>query len=148
MSSLNDAGYAGDAGPRACLEALMQDASAQLVDVRTTAEWAYVGLPDLKAAGKEPVRAEWQVFPAMTIDADFVAKLDAMLAERGVGKEAPLYFLCRSGVRSKAAAIAMTAAGHASCFNVVGGFEGPPDPDGHRGRVAGWKVDGLPWTQT
>ena len=148
MSSLNDAGYAGDVAPRACLEGLMQYVSAQLVDVRTTAEWAYVGLPDLKGAGKEPIRAEWQVFPAMTVDGGFAAKVAAALAAKGVAKDAPLYFLCRSGVRSKAAATAMTQAGFTSCFNVTGGFEGPPDPDGHRGRVAGWKVDGLPWTQT
>ncbi|MCZ0735959.1 rhodanese-like domain-containing protein [Phreatobacter sp. AB_2022a] len=148
MSSLNDAGYAGDVAPRASLEGLMQNVSAQLVDVRTTAEWAYVGSPDLKAAGKEPIRAEWQVFPTMTVDPGFVAKVEAALASKGVAKDAPLYFLCRSGVRSKAAAAAMTQAGYVSCFNVTGGFEGPPDPDGHRGRVAGWKVDGLPWTQT
>jgi rhodanese-related sulfurtransferase len=148
MSSFNEAGYAGDVGPRACLDTLQQDQTAQLVDVRTTAEWAYVGLTELSSAGKEPIRVEWQVFPSMTVDAEFTAKVAAALAARHAGKEAPLYFLCRSGVRSKAAAKAMTAAGYTRCFNVAGGFEGPPDPDGHRGRVAGWKAEGLPWTQT
>ena len=59
-----------------------------------------------------------------------------------------IYFLCRSGVRSKHAAIAMTEAGWARCFNIASGFEGPPDPAGHRGTVDGWKAQGLPWTQT
>lgn len=126
---------------------MMTEPMAQLIDVRTAAEWAYVGSPDLKAAGREPIRLEWQVFPSMAVDPQFAAKLDAILKARGVPADAPLYFLCRSGVRSKAAAIAMTAAGYRRCFNVAGGFEGPPDGDGHRGRISGWKAAGLPWAQ-
>jgi rhodanese-related sulfurtransferase len=56
-------------------------------------------------------------------------------------------FLCRSGVRSRDAAIAMTAAGFKACYNVASGFEGDKDAAGHRGTVSGWKVDGLPWMQ-
>ena len=63
-------------------------------------------------------------------------------------KDAPLYFLCRSGIRSKAAAIAMAEAGFTACFNVAGGFEGPPDDRGHRGGSSGWKAEGLPWRQS
>lgn len=147
MSHAQEAGYAGDMIPEDSLAGLMQDSTAQLVDVRTTAEWAYIGAPDLKAAGREALRVEWQVFPAMGVNPDFVASLAAKLAERGTPKDAPLYFLCRSGVRSKAAAIAMTAAGYTSCFNVTGGFEGPHDTEGHRGTKAGWKAAGLPWVQ-
>lgn len=134
--------------PGECLNVMTSEASAQLIDVRTTAEWAYVGSPDLTAAGKQPIRQEWQVFPAMAVDPDFAAKLDSALQARGTPRDAPIYFLCRSGVRSKAAAIAMTAAGYSRCFNIAGGFEGPPDGEGHRGRVSGWKSDGLPWTQS
>jgi rhodanese-related sulfurtransferase len=148
MSSSIDAGYAGDAMPQESLDAIMTKSAAQLVDVRTTAEWAYVGSPDLRAAGKEPIRLEWQVFPTMAVDPDFVAKLEGALEARGLSKDAPLYFLCRSGVRSKAAAIAMAAAGHSNAFNVAGGFEGPPDAEGHRGRISGWKAEGLPWIQS
>ncbi|WP_439572836.1 rhodanese-like domain-containing protein [Phreatobacter sp.] len=128
-------------------EAISREADAQLIDVRTTAEWAYVGSPDLKGLDKDAIRIEWQVFPHMGVNPDFVARLAAALAARGVQPSAKLYFLCRSGVRSKAAAIAATEAGFASCFNVAGGFEGPPDAGGHRGRVAGWKAAGLPWIQ-
>lgn len=148
MLSVNDTGYAGDASVGATFEAISRQADAQLIDVRTTAEWAYVGSPDLKGLGKEAIRIEWQVFPHMGINPDFVARLTAALEARGVQRSAPLYFLCRSGVRSKAAAIAATDAGFTVCFNVAGGFEGPPDPGGHRGRVAGWKAEGLPWTQS
>lgn len=147
MSPSNDAGFAGDATPRESLDALMRDPAAQLIDVRTTAEWAYVGSPDLGAAGRDAIRVEWQVFPSMAVNPDFVADLGRALAARGTPKDAPLYFLCRSGVRSKAAATAMTAAGFGRCYNILGGFEGPHDAERHRGGKAGWKAEGLPWIQ-
>lgn len=147
MSLSDNAGYAGEVTPKGALDGLAADGRAQLVDVRTTAEWAYVGAPDLTAAGKQAIRLDWQVFPSMTVNADFVAILSRALDERGLAKDAPLYFLCRSGVRSKAAAAAMASAGYSRCFNVTGGFEGPTDRDGRRGRVIGWKAEGLPWTQ-
>jgi rhodanese-related sulfurtransferase len=80
----------------------------------------------------------------MQVDPDFVTKL----ADRvGSGRDVPLLMLCRSGVRSAAAARAMTAAGYRLCFNVAGGFEGGLDDAGHRGNAIGWKADGLPWSQ-
>ena len=136
-------GYAGDVSPKDAWRMLSEDRSAVLVDVRTTAEWSYVGLPDLSGIGKRPVLVEWQVFPAMQVNADFVAQL----AAQGVSGAAPVLFLCRSGVRSKAAAQALTQAGGKACYNVSDGFEGPLDGDGHRGTVAGWKRSGLPWLQ-
>jgi rhodanese-related sulfurtransferase len=63
-------------------------------------------------------------------------------------KGAPLLMLCRSGARSRAAAIALTAAGYGPCFNIKDGFEGALDPERHRGAAAGWKAEGLPWIQT
>lgn len=147
MTSATASAYAGDVTTRDCHARLASDPNAQLIDVRTTAEWAYVGSPDLSALSKEPLRQEWQVFPSMTVDPAFAVRLANELAARGVAKDAPLFFLCRSGVRSKAAAIAMTEAGFSHCYNVSGGFEGPHDPAGHRGHVAGWKTDGLPWRQ-
>lgn len=140
--------YAGDVTPAECLAALTDNPAAQLIDVRTTAEWAYVGGPDLRAAGREAIRLQWQVFPAMAVDPDFVGTLAAALSARGALEDAPLYFLCRSGVRSQAAARAMTGAGFSRCFNIAGGFEGPPDGEGHRGRRVGWKAEGLPWVQS
>ncbi|MGE0151950.1 MAG: rhodanese-like domain-containing protein [Reyranellaceae bacterium] len=136
-------GYAGDVSPLDAWRLLSENKDAVLVDVRTTAEWSYVGIPDLSPLGKQPVLLEWQVYPAMQVNADFVATL----AKHGLDGERPILFLCRSGVRSKAAAQAMTRAGASRCYNVSDGFEGPIDQAGHRGTVAGWKQSGLPWLQ-
>ncbi len=129
--------------PRDVWDALRKEAGAQLIDVRTDAEWTYVGLTDLAAAGKQPVLIPWQVFPAMQVNADFTEHLTAA----GLRPEHTLYFICRSGVRSLAAAAAAIEAGFPHAFNVADGFEGPPNGEGHRGEVAGWKAEGLPWRQ-
>jgi rhodanese-related sulfurtransferase len=129
--------------PRQVWEALLTDPNAQLVDVRTAAEWNFVGLPDLSAAGKQPVLIPWQVFPSMQVNPAFVDNL----RQAGLTPEHRLYFLCRSGVRSVAAAQAAIQAGMPHALNIADGFEGAPDADGHRGRIAGWKADGLPWRQ-
>ncbi len=148
MSSSQSNTYAGDVSPKDTFQALQSDAKATLVDVRTEAEWAYVGTPDLVALEKKPVLQEWQSYPAMAVDPAFVERLRATLQARGLAADAPVYFLCRSGVRSRAAAIAMTAAGWKHCYNVTDGFEGPRDSAGHRGAERGWKASGLPWAQT
>ena len=135
--------YAGDVSPRDAWNLLSSDEKALLVDVRTAPEWSFVGLPDLSPLGKRVVQQSWQVYPRMEVDADFAARLAAIAGDR----EAPILFLCRSGARSRAAAIAMTAAGYRRCYNVANGFEGNHDAERHRGRAAGWKADGLPWTQ-
>ena len=129
--------------PRQTWEALRNDPQAQLVDCRTDAEWTYVGLTDLSAAGKQPVLIPWQIFPAMQRNPAFEEQLRAA----GFTPAHHLYFICRSGVRSLAAAQAAIEAGFPHAYNVADGFEGPPDAGGHRGRVAGWKADGLPWRQ-
>ena len=127
---------------------LEKDPTAQLVDVRTRAEWAYVGVPDLSAVGKQPLLREWQSFPGGHLNPSFVDQLITDLLAAGAGQDTELYFICRSGVRSLAAARAMVEAGFCACHNVAGGFEGPPDQNKHRGTVKGWKVAGLPWVQS
>jgi rhodanese-related sulfurtransferase len=126
---------------------LKSDAGAVLVDVRTIAEWAYVGLPDLTAAGKQPVLVEWQGFPDNRLNTAFVERLTEALAQRGADRGTEIFFICRSGARSLKAAQAMAAAGYTRCRNVADGFEGPLDPNRHRGLLGGWKAKGLPWTQ-
>lgn len=148
MSYESAAGYAGDLLATDAYGLLANDPASTLVDVRTQAEWAYVGTPDLQALGKAPLYLEWQSYPSMAIDESFAARLVAMLKASGVKRGAPLVFLCRSGARSRYAAIAMTSAGWGPCLNVADGFEGPLDPSGHRSVAGGWKVGGLPWTQT
>lgn len=126
---------------------LQADPGARLIDVRTKAEWAYVGVPDLASLDKQVVLLEWQTFPDNRVDPQFADRLSGLLSKAGVGKDAELFFICRSGGRSRSAAQTMAAAGFSRCHNVADGFEGPLDACRHRGRVAGWKVTGLPWAQ-
>ena len=136
-------GYAGDVTPKEAWEMLAQDPKAALIDVRTDAEWGFVGIPDVAGLGKEVVLVPWKTFPAMGQNPDFVGQV----AASGVDRSSTLFFICRSGQRSRHAAIAMTAEGYGPCYNVSDGFEGPHNGVRQRGRVAGWKVDGLPWIQ-
>lgn len=132
-----------DVPPAQTWEALRADPQAQLVDVRTDAEWNFVGLPDLVSAGKQAVLIPWQIYPSMAVNERFTEHL----AEAGLTPEHHVYFICRTGGRSLAAARAAHAAGFPHAYNVADGFEGPPDGAGHRGTVAGWKASGLPWRQ-
>jgi rhodanese-related sulfurtransferase len=124
-------------------EALRGNPKAHLVDVRTDAEWNFVGVPDLVAAGKQAVLIPWQVYPTMQRNSRF----EAQLTESGFAPDHHIYFICRSGVRSLAAAEAARAAGFPHVYNVADGFEGPVDNQGHRGAAGGWKAVGLPWRQ-
>ena len=135
--------YAGELSVKQAWDLLSENPKAQLVDVRTNAESAYVGSPDLSSLGKEVLCVHWQIIPDMNTNPEFVNQVSSGCVE----KDAPLLFICRSGGRSLGAAEAMTAAGFRECYNVAGGFEGNRDAEGHRGTVNGWKVDGLPWRQ-
>lgn len=137
------ADYAGDLSVNEAWEMLGQEAGAVLVDVRTRPEWQFVGVPDLGRVGKKTVFVSWQNYPGMDRNSQFV---DAVKSA-GVSPDAPILFICRSGGRSRAAAIAMTGAGFGRCYNVAGGFEGNPDAGRHRGKTDGWKAAGLPWVQ-
>jgi rhodanese-related sulfurtransferase len=148
MSYQNFVGYAGDILAADAYTLLRGDSTSVLIDVRTQAEWTYVGTPDVQALGKTPLFLEWQTYPSMAVDANFAARLEALLLSEGVERGASLVFLCRSGARSRHAATAMTSAGWAPCFNVSDGFEGPLGDSRQRGGVSGWKAGGLPWTQT
>jgi len=134
--------------PEEAWQSLAKEPGAALVDVRTVAEWNYVGLPDLSSLRAPLLRVEWQSFPSGAVNASFVDTLEESLQSSGVGKDSPLFFICRSGARSASAAAAMTAAGYSQCYNVAGGFEGGRDGQGHRGTVEGWKAADLPWVQS
>ncbi len=129
--------------PRDVWHALQTDPDAQMVDVRTDAEWNFVGIADLSSASKAPALIPWQVFPSMQMNPNFTDQLK----QAGLKPENKIYFLCRSGVRSLAAAQAAISAGFPHAYNIADGFEGPPDASGHRGVSAGWKADSLPWRQ-
>jgi rhodanese-related sulfurtransferase len=148
MSYQNFLGYAGDILAVDAYTLLKGDSTSVLIDVRTQAEWTYVGIPDLQGLDKTPLLLEWQSYPSMAVDGDFAGRLETLLRSEGVEHGASLVFLCRSGARSRQAATAMTAAGWSPCFNVSDGFEGALDDSRRRGVVTGWKAGGLPWTQT
>jgi rhodanese-related sulfurtransferase len=128
--------YAGDLSPQDAWSKLEQ--GAVLVDVRTEGEWAHIGIPDTKATENDPLFIQW-TFPGGIPNPDFINQLKQQAPE-DTGVE--LVFLCRSGVRSVAAAIAATQAGF-TAYNVLEGFEGEPDRWGER-TVNGWKNRGLP----
>ena len=133
-ASLPYFGAVTPAEARALLEA---DPAARLIDVRTRAEWDYVG----RVPGS--VLIEWNTYPDGTRNPGFLEEL-----RRTVGQaDAPVLFLCRSGQRSDSAARAATAAGYTRAFNVLEGFEGDKDAAGHRGNLGGWRKAGLPWVQ-
>jgi rhodanese-related sulfurtransferase len=140
--------YAGDISAADSWQMLEEHPDAILIDVRSQAEWTFVGVPDLGLLDKTPVLIEWQSYPSMAVNQDFVDALSAELRRRQAADDTPLLFLCRSGARSRAAAVAMTAAGRKRCLNVAGGFEGDIDQERHRGNVGGWKAQGLPWIQS
>ena len=126
---------------------LKDNPATNLIDVRTRAEWAFVGLPDLSSLDKEVVMVEWQTFPDNSIEPGFGAALSAQLEALGASKTSELYFICRSGGRSLMAAQTLATLGYERCYNVSDGFEGRLDANRHRGNLDGWKVSGLPWVQ-
>ena len=135
--------YAGDITPKESWTVLSEHPDAVLVDVRTSAEWKWVGAPDLSGLGRAVVPVEW-VHSDGRRNENFVADLIAAGVTPG---ERPVIFLCRSGNRSIPAAEAATAAGIAPSYNMIDGFEGQLDEAGHRG-AGGWRSEGLPWKQT
>ncbi len=134
--------YAGDITPEEAWNLLNDDPDAVLVDCRTEAEWRFVGVADLSSLGRDVVYVEWNRTDGKHND-DFVEDLKAA----GVTPGEPVVFLCRSGNRSIGAAEAATEAGIAPSYNVLDGFEGQLDEQGHRGGT-GWKAVGLPWKQS
>lgn len=134
--------YAGDISAEESWDRLQNLPGSVLVDVRTRAEWSFVGLVDLSSAGKQPLLVEWQSYPTMAVNRGFVDQV-----KEAVDSQAPIFCLCRSGARSAAAAAALTAAGFDQAYNIAAGFEGDPDAQGHRGVVNGWKAAALPWRQ-
>lgn len=130
--------YAGAVTPKEAYALLQSDPRVKLIDVRTNAERDWVG----KVAVPETQHAaiEWNRYPGGQPNPDFLPQL-----EQVADKDDVLLFLCRSGVRSRHAARRATEAGFGQCFDILEGFEGDKDAQGHRKTVAGWCKAGLPW---
>ena len=129
--------YAGALTPTESFALLQAEPLSQVVDVRTRAEWEWVGRPP------EAVLIEWNTWPGTMRNAQFDRELLAKVPDKTV----PVLFLCRSGGRSHHAAALAAKLGYTLAFNILEGFEGDKDAHGHRGTVGGWKVAGLPWIQ-
>jgi rhodanese-related sulfurtransferase len=129
--------YQGALLPAESYELLQKAPGARIVDVRTRAELDYVG----RIPGS--VEVEWQHYPGGALNPNFLAQL-----EHQVDKQALVMFICRSGARSHSAAQAAAAAGYTQCYNVLQGFEGDRNAQGHRNTVGGWRFGGLPWYQS
>jgi len=136
--------------PQETWSSLENTSDALLVDVRTKAEWSFVGIPDLSPLGKQVILQEWRQYPDMSVNESFVANIQDQFEGTVPSK---IYFLCRSGVRSLEAAHVvsetLSAQGHSVvCVNVLEGFEGDLNSDRHRGETNGWKSRGLAWGQS
>ena len=147
LSLSESASYAGDIDVVTAWQNLSQDPKAILVDVRTHAEWSYVGIPLLDRPDREVILIEWLSYPDMAVHGDFTERLLTELEGRTVARDSAIYFLCRSGARSSHAATAMTPRWDGPCYNIASGFEGDLDDALHRSSCNGWKYAGLPWRQ-
>ena len=126
-------GYAGNVTLQQAF-AWVETGQAVLVDIRTDAERAWVGF--VPGAVSLPFK-QW---PGMQLNPDFDSGITA------IGSSKKLVLLCRSGIRSIAAAKRATELG-SQAYNILEGFEGDADAHGHRGKTGGWQFYGLPWEQ-
>jgi len=131
-------GYAGAVTPQEAFALIQGDPSVKLIDVRTNAERDWVGRVSIPAAQHGAV--QWSLYPGGTPNPEFLTQLAAQ-----AGKNEVLLFLCRSGVRSRHSAKLATENGYAQCYDILEGFEGDKDGEGHRKTVGGWCKAGLPW---
>src|SRR6185295_4109095 len=128
--------YSGAVTPQEAHEIWRNAPGAKLVDVRTRAEWDYVG----RIPGA--IEIELLTYPSNRPNPAFVSELEGK-----VDKSAPVLFICRSGGRSHNAAMIAKQAGYNTTYNVLEGFEGDKDEQGHRNTIGGWRAADLPWTQ-
>lgn len=129
--------YAGALLPSEAHELMLKAPGAKLIDVRTRAEWDFVG----RIPGS--IAIEWQSYPGSQPNPAFLDELGEQTE-----KDAIVMFLCRSGARSHAAACAASEIGYSHSYNILQGFEGDKDAHGHRASVGGWQFAGLPWVQS
>lgn len=133
--------YAGDVNANEAWEALKNIPEAELIDVRTEAEWNTIGTPDISTLNKAVIKCAWRLSPDMRMNTAFESTILAQVPDRST----PLYLLCKVGGRSMEAALALTAYGYTHCYNIVGGAEGKT-PSGFSGpSLDGWKARNLPW---
>lgn len=134
----NQLPYAGAVTPQEAYALLQSGVKVKLVDVRTNAERDWIGR--VNVAPEQHVAVQWNLYPGGTPNPDFLPQLAQV-----TDKDTVLLFLCRGAVRSRHAAKLATENGYAHSFDVLEGFEGEKDAEGHRKTVNGWCKAGLPW---
>ena len=134
----NQLPYAGAVTPAEAFELLQLDPRTRLVDVRTRAELDWVGRPAID--GAQYAHIEWIRYPGSVPNAEFIEQLRQVATP-----DTPVVFLCRSAARSKLAAVAAQKEGYAQAYDLLEGFEGDKDGQGHRKTVSGWCFRKLPW---
>lgn len=130
--------YAGALTPQEAYALLQADPDAKLVDVRTDAERDWIGRVEIPQS--QHLAVQWNLYPQGKPNPDFLQQLAEV-----ANKESVLLFMCRSGVRSRHSATAAAAQGYLNCFDILEGFEGEKDAEGHRKNVNGWCKAQLPW---
>lgn len=140
-----DGPYAGDVTSHEAWAELARNPAALLVDVRTPVEWSLIGKPDLSSIDRDPLYLDW--VGCQGKEPGFRTRLQTELERLNIDRDAPVFFMCQSGGRSKVAAIDCTALGYTAAHNIAEGFEGELDEQQHRNSISGWKVAGLPWRQ-
>lgn len=132
--------YAGAVTPNEAFQLLQTNPAVLLVDVRTNAELDWVGR--VQIGPKQHHAIQWNFYPTKR-NPEFLSELAEI-----ANKETVILFLCRSGGRSGSAAQLATEHGYSHCYNILEGFEGDKDQQGHRKTVNGWCFAGLPWVGT
>lgn len=132
--------------PREASKILEQENNAVLVDVRSTMEYSFVGHPinGIHVPIKEP--PSWDLQPGFVETVR--ASLAAQMPDNNQLNDIPVLMLCRSGQRSALAGEMLIKDGFTNVYNVLGGFEGDKDENGHRNTINGWRFHGLPWEQS
>lgn len=130
--------YYGAVTPQEAYALIQSDPRVKLIDVRTNAERDWVGRVNI--APEQHGAVQWNLYPGGTPNPEFLNQLQQV-----AGKDDVLLFLCRSGVRSRHAARTATEHGYQNCFDILEGFEGNKDDQGHRKTVSGWCKADLPW---
>jgi len=124
--------------PKQAWALAQSDPAALFLDVRMAVESQCVGYPP------GVVNIAWYEFPDYAVDsARFVSAVEKV----ATGRDQTVLLICRSGLRSVDAGMALEKAGFTQVINVLDGFEGEPDDQGHRSTECGWRFDGLPWRQ-
>ena len=134
--------------------ALAADPSIILIDVRTRAEFQFVGHPtatdqNIPVRFLDPeMKHDGKKGYGMVENPKFADQVAALMAREGKGKDDPIFVICRSGGRSARATDKLAALGYTNVWNLVEGFEGGKDKATGQRSVNGWKNAGLPWTFT